>query len=71
MYAENFEREGYTELDFISSMKMAVSILLHVLCTHVICTHVICYIVVTDNLATYMGYHPYSDWLFVPIGGEL
>lgn len=26
MYADNFEREGYTEKDFIASMKMAVSI---------------------------------------------
>ena len=26
MYADNFEKEGYTELDFIASMKMAVSL---------------------------------------------
>ena len=30
MYADNFEREGYTELDFIASMKMAVSLSLYV-----------------------------------------
>lgn len=26
MYADNFKEEGYTELDFIASMKMAVSV---------------------------------------------